>query len=221
MEEQRQNRNQRNTYLVFIVAGVFLLLNKIIGNPGTIIAMFMILLGLYSVRGDSPKRGYVLLAIGSFILVGSHFAIIVAVLFLSLGFFYIRSRQVHGDGDFVQKSKLIESLKWDKEPWLLRSMSLWCIIGEIKLDFTLAIQEEKETTVVLQGIIGDIDVIVPEDLGIQVQSSVFFGQMDVEREKESGIMNKIYWQSPNFETSEHRVKLIVSYIVGDIDIKVL
>lgn len=221
MGEQQQNRNQRNTYLVLITAGVFLLLHNIIRNPGTLIAMFMILLGLYSIRSESQKKGYVLLAIGAFILIGSHFAIIVALLFLSLGFFYIRSKQIQGNVHFFQKTKLIESLKWNKEPWLLKSMSLWYVIGELKFDFTLAIHEEKEATLVLQGIIGDIDIIVPEDLGVQVQGTVFFGQLDVAREKESGIMNKIHWQSPNFETSEHRVKLIVSYIVGDIDIKVM
>jgi len=220
MGEQQQNRNQRNTYLVLIAAGVFLLLDKAFGHSGTI-AVFMILLGMYSIRGDSRKRGYVLLAVGGVILIGSHFAFIAALLLLSLGFFYIRSKQVQGDGVFVQKSKFIESLKWDKEPWLLKSMSLWYVIGELKFDFTLAIQEEKETTVMLQGIVGDIDIIVPEDLGVRVESSVFFGQLDVELRKESGVMNKVEWQSPNYETSENRVKLIVSYIVGDIDIKVM
>lgn len=221
MDEQPHHNRNRNTHLVFIAAGVFLLLNKLIHNPATIIALFMLLLGIYCIRSAYEKKGYILLAAGTVILIGGHFMIVLALILISLGFFYLRSRQIHGDGRFLQKQKLVESLKWDKEPWVLRSMSIWNVIGELNFDFSLAIPEEKEVTIVLQGVIGDIDIILPDDFGIDVQSSVFFGQVDVVKEKEAGLVNKIYWRSPNYETSEHRVKLIVSYIVGDIDIKVI
>lgn len=219
MDGKQQNRN-RNTYIIFIAAGLFVLLSKLV-SPAAVIAVFMVLLGLYSVRNGSQKKGYVLVGIGAFILVGSHFVVIAALVLMSMGFFYLKSRQVHGEGTVLQKTKLVESLKRDKEPWILRSMSLWYAVCELRLDFSLAIPEEKETTLVLQGIIGDIDIFVPEDMGLSVESSVLFGQLDAGTERESGMMNKIYWQSPNYATAEQRVKLIVSYIVGDIDIKVL
>lgn len=221
MDERQLRNRSRNKYLIFIGAGLFVLLNKIVANPATVIAIFMVLLGIYSVRIGSQKKGYVLLGIGAFILVGSHFAIIVALILMSMGFFYLKSRKIHGGGDYLQKTKLIESLKRDREPWILRSMSLWYAVGELRLDFSLAIPEDKEITLVLQGIIGDIDIIIPEDMGLSVESSVVFGQLDVGMERESGTMNKIYWQSPNYGTAENRVKLIVSFIVGDIDIKVI
>jgi lia operon protein LiaF len=213
--------NNRNKYLLFIGAGIFLLLNTIVDNPATMVSLFMVLLGIYSVRTGSRKKGYILLGIGAFILVGSHFAVIFALLLMSLGFFYLKSKQIHGEGDVIQRTKVIESQKRDKEPWILRSMSLWCVIGELNLDFSLAIPEEKEVTLVMQGIIGDIDLIIPEDMGISVESSVLFGQLRVVTERESGMMNKIYWQSPNYAAADNKMKLIVSYIVGDIDIKVI
>ncbi|MDF2924107.1 MAG: hypothetical protein K0R57_3021 [Paenibacillaceae bacterium] len=221
MESERPDNRGRNKYLVFIGAGVFLLLHKIVANPATVIAIFMVLLGIYSIRSEMKKKGYVLLGIGAFILVGSHFAVILSLVLMSLGFFYLRSRQVHGEGDVIHRAKVIESQKRDKEPWVLRSMSLWCVVGELNLDFSLAIPEEKETTLVLQGIIGDVDLYVPEDIGISIESSVLFGQLRVATERESGTMNKILWQSPNYGTADNRMKLIVSYIVGDIDIKVI
>lgn len=221
MEGHEPHNRNRNTYLVFIGAGLFLFLNKIVANPAVIIAMFMILLGIYSIRSGPEKKGYILLTIGAFILLGSHFTVILGLVLLSLGFFYLKSRQIHGDGHIYQKSKIVASFKRDKEPWILRSMSLWYVIGELNLDFSLAIPEEKEVTLVLQGILGDIDMIVPEEMGLSVESSVLFGQLDVGLERESGVMNKIHWQSPNYATAEQRVKLIVSYIVGDIDIKVM
>jgi lia operon protein LiaF len=221
MESGQPNNRNRNKYLLFIGAGIFLLLNNVIANPPTVISIFMVILGIYCIRTDSQKKGYVLLGVGVFILVGSHFAVIVALVLMSLGFFYLKSRQIHGEGSVLQRTRLIESQKRDKEPWILRTMSLWCVIGELNLDFSLAIPEESDITLVMQGIIGDIDLFIPEDMGISVESSVLFGQVRVATERESGMMNKIHWQSPNYATAGSRVKLIVSYIVGDIDIKII
>jgi lia operon protein LiaF len=62
---------------------------------------------------------------------------------------------------------------------------------------------------------------VPEFLGVSVNASALVGQINAGNEKETGLVNKVNWQSPNYETSDQKVKLIVSYVVGDIDIKMV
>lgn len=100
-------------------------------------------------------------------------------------------------------------------------MSIWNIIGEIKLDLSLAIWEEPEVTIVLQGVIGDIDVIVPENVGVSVTGTVIFGQIETGLDKEAGVWNKTNWQSANYHASSNKLKLIVSYIVADVDVKII
>ncbi|RAV19211.1 cell wall-active antibiotics response protein LiaF [Paenibacillus contaminans] len=212
--------NKRNTYMVLIAAGVFLLVNKAFGVY-IVVALSSMILGLHNIVTQSGKKGYILLAIGAIIILGNNFPLVIAIILLSFGFFYLRSKKMHPDDSYIQKHKLMESMKWDKSPWVLKNMSVWNIIGEVNMDLSLAIPEQKESVVILQGIIGDIDIVVPEDMGVSVQSSLMFGQVDVAREKEAGLLNKVAWQSPNYETSEQKVKLIVSYIVGDVDIKVM
>jgi lia operon protein LiaF len=155
------------------------------------------------------------------ILFGANLTFILAIIFISLGYFYIKSKQLHRDDTYLQKQTLVDSIRWGQEPWILRNISIWYVIGEFNMDLSLAILEQKETTVILQGVIGDVDIIVPEDIGVSVQASVMLGQIDVAMEKEAGLMNKLVWQSPNYNTCDHRVKLVLSYIVGDIDIKIL
>lgn len=212
--------NKRNTYMVLIAAGVFLLVNKAFGFY-IVAALCSMILGLHNIVTQSGKKGYILLAIGAIIILGNNFPLVIAIILLSFGFFYLRSKKMHPDESYMQKHKLMESMKWDKSPWVLKNMSVWNIIGEVNMDLSLAIPEQKESVVILQGIIGDIDIVVPEDMGVSVQCSLMFGQVDVAREKEAGLLNKVAWQSPNYETSEQKVKLIVSYIVGDVDIKVM
>jgi lia operon protein LiaF len=224
-EETKNNRN-RNTAIALIGAGLFLLLDHTIGFF-PIVAGFLILIGIQRIRihpEHRDKLGYVLVIIGAIILLGNNFAFVVAVILIALGYFFLKSKQVQKEDqerDYVQKHKLIDSVRLGKEPWILKNSSMANVIGEINIDLSLAILEQRETTLIVQGVIGDIDIIVPEDIGISVTSSIVFGQIDVAERKEAGIMNKLHFTSANFESCEHRVKLIVSYLVGDVDIKIL
>ncbi|MFC0215207.1 cell wall-active antibiotics response protein LiaF [Paenibacillus chartarius] len=219
MSDDKRKRN-RNTALVLIGTGLFLLLQHKFGFFG-LLAVALILLGIRDLRGRSAKRGYCFLGLGVFMLLGDKLSFLIAVVLIALGFFYIKSKRVHRDESFLQKQSLVDSIRWGQEPWILRNVSVWHFIGEFHMDLSLAILENKETTVVIQGVVGDVDIIVPDDIGVSVETSVTFGQIRAAHELESGLMNKLVWQSPNYRVSEHKVKLVVTYLVGDIDIKIL
>lgn len=219
MGDDKSKRN-RNTALILIGIGLFLLLQHKLGFFG-VLAAFFIFLGVRDLRKRPSKRGYVFVGIGAVILLGDNLAVLISIALISLGYFFIKSKQIHRDESYYQKQSLVDSIRWGREPWILRNVSVWHVIGEFHMDLSLAILEHKETTVIVQGLIGDVDIIVPEDIGVSVVTSVTFGQINVAREVETGLMNKLVWQSPNYAYSEHKVKLVVTYLVGDIDIKIL
>ncbi|MNJ00048.1 hypothetical protein D3C73_1592820 [compost metagenome] len=70
-----------------------------------------------------------------------------------------------------------------------------------------------------QGIVGDIDLVVPEDYGVEIEAFVMFGQIEFEPNRETGMLNKLYWKSPNYDNSDQKVKIIISYVIGDVDIR--
>lgn len=214
-----ENRN-RNTAYMLMGAGLFLLLGNMIGFF-TVTALLVVWLGIYKIRSGENKMGYILFGIGILMLLDNHFVMVTAIVLISLGYFFYKSKQVDKDESFVQKHNLLESIKYNKDQWVLRNTSIWSLIGEIHLDLTLAMMEEKEVTIILQGMIGDVDIIVPEDMGISVDSTTFVGQSVINKEKEAGLLNKVLWRSPHFEESEYKVRFVISYMVGDIKIKLL
>jgi lia operon protein LiaF len=214
-----ENRN-RNTALVLIAAGVFLLLEHQLGFV-SMVALLLIALGFYKSRAEEGKSGYIMMVIGVVMLVGGHLAILLPLLLISLGIFLIRSKQLQRDGRFIQKHKIIESYKQGQESWVLKSLSLWHIVGEIQMDLTQAIPEQEVTTIVLQGVIGDIDIVTPDYIGLSVNATALFGQMHIGHEKEAGFTNRLIWQSPDYEQCTQKVHIEVSYLIADIDIKVL
>jgi lia operon protein LiaF len=220
MGEETKNNRSRNTALVLIGAGVFLLLDHTVGFF-PIIAVILILLGIHRVRSRKERKGYVMMGIGAVILFGDYLTIVVSIVLISLGIFFIRSKQVHKDDTYIQKQKIVDSVRLGREPWILRNTSTWYLVGETYIDLSLAILEQKETTLILQGVVGDIDIKVPDDIGVSVTASMMFGQLQIAEQKETGVMNKVVWQSDNYQNCDHRVKLVLSFIVGDIKVKVL
>ncbi|HEX7057046.1 MAG TPA: cell wall-active antibiotics response protein LiaF [Bacilli bacterium] len=212
---------RRNTAYLLIFAGLFVLCYNLLGFY-TLSAIVVILLGIYKLRAYADNRtGYLLVGVGLIILVGGHLTFVLALILLSLGYFMLKSGRVQQTDQYTQRQGILESIKLDREPWVLKNMSQWFIIGEAHVDFSLAIIDEGETTMMISGMIGDADILLPEDLGIAVEAFVTFGQAKLGPEKDSGVFNRISWQSPNYLHSPNKVKLLISYIVGDIDIKIV
>ncbi len=55
-------------------------------------------------------------------------------------------------GTYVSKHQLLLSMRLDESSWVLHAMSFWHAIGEVRMDMSLAVPEDKQLTVVLQGI---------------------------------------------------------------------
>ena len=214
-----QGKN-RNIAFIMIGIGLFMLLGDWISFL-TIAALILFFIGLDQIRKrGNTRRGYMLFVIGGILMLLDHFTLLLGIILISLGLFYAKSKKEQRDERYIQKQNLMSSLKWDREPWVLRNMSLWHVVGEVNLDLSLAIMEEKECTVVLQGALGDIDVSIPDDIGLELEANVVLGQINFNHEKEAGFMNKRVWKSPNYDLCDQKVKLVISYIVGDIDIRI-
>lgn len=213
--------DKRKKFLAIGLIGLGVLL--IFGNWlsfFTIVALAFIAYGIYKIRlGESVKQGYIFLAIGSGMILLDHFMLVVAVLMISLGFYYAKIRKTQPQGNYLQKQNITASIHWDRDPWTLRNTSMWHILGELDIDLSLAMVEGQQNVLMFQGIVGDVDLVIPEDYGVEIEAFVLFGQIDFSQKKDTGMMNRLYWKSPNYELRDQKVKIIVSYLVGDVDIR--
>lgn len=212
------DQRNRNLAIILIAIGAFILLSRWVSIV-TIAALVLIFFGVKRLRSNEGRSSYKLLIVGAILLMFDNFTIIFGIVLISLGLFYAKSKKAHRDERYIQRHNLHSSIQWNREPWILRSISLWHVVGDIEMDFSLAIPESMENVVVLQGAFGDIDITIPDDIGVYIEASVLLGQVSFDQDQDSGLVNKRVWQSPNYEMSEHKVKLFISYIVGDIDIR--
>jgi lia operon protein LiaF len=203
--------------ILFIVAGLYLALGALAGYA-TVNAVVLLLLGIDRYRSDRSRLSIIVIAISTLVLIINQFALFAIIVLISLGIYYFRARPP-AFGNYVGKHKLFLNMRHDEQSWVLQSMSFWHAIGEIRMDMSLAVPEDKETTIVLQGLVGDLDLMVPDDYGIQVEASVLLGQVSFKQIKEGGMFHRLSWRSPNYDECEQRVKLQLFYLVGDIKIR--
>jgi lia operon protein LiaF len=217
MDSKRQR--QRNTAWLLIGTGVFLFLVQFV-DVMTLVALLLIILGVYRARvHNDPKKGYLFAGSGLIFLIINHLMLVLALGLILLGLFYMKSRKFPQQQMARQKQKLVESMKCERAPWVLQSMGLWHLAGEIVLDFSLALPEQEETTIVLYGLIGDVDLFIPSEYGILLDVFVGAGRIRLNEEIDSGVLNKVQWQSPGYHQSRQKLRLVMVYLIGDIDMK--
>lgn len=208
----------RNAMLI-IAAGIYLALGAIAGYA-TVNAVVLLIIAMDRYRWDRSRLSFVIIAISILVLIVNQFALFALVVLISLGIYYLRAKPPTV-GTYVSKHQLFLNMRWDEQSWVLHSMSFWHAIGEVRMDMTLAVPEDRQLTIVLQGIAGNVDLIVPDDYGLEVEASVLLGQISFKDTKEGGMFHRFSWKSPDFDTRETQLKLQLFYLVGDIKIRTI
>jgi lia operon protein LiaF len=211
--------SRRNHWIavIIVVVGFLMLFNRNM-NLLTAAALILLTVGMLQIRKGETRKGYRYLGVGAALLLLDNLMIVFLIVLTSLAYFYSKNKKMHLHDDVMKKQNFMARYYWDQSSWRLRSMSLWHAIGEVNADLSLSIPEEKQTIVLLQGVMGNVRLTLPEDYGVEIEASVLFGRVNLLGEQDSGMMNTLVWRTPGYESSEHKVKFVISYIVGDLNI---
>ncbi|WP_379138635.1 cell wall-active antibiotics response protein LiaF [Paenibacillus sp. sgz500958] len=212
------DKRNRLIAIGLIGIGCLMIFGKWIGFL-SFVALLFLLLGIYRTTSGKIKQGYTLLGIGAVLLLLDHLVLVLGVCLISLGMFFSKSKKLQHKHGFTQKQNFSSRFDWDQAPWVMRSLSAWHVLGEADLDLSLAIAEDKDTVLLFQGIFGDVDIHLSEDYGVEIEAFVLFGSIEFGNQRDTGMMNRLNWKSPNYESSENKVKFSVSYLMGDLDVR--
>ena len=102
--------------------------------------------------------------------------------------------------------------------WTATDEEFWLLFGDTKLDFTHAQLPVGETTIRINGFIGDVDVTVPPDVGVSVSASGFIVDVRTPTEKIDRFLALANVASPNYATAERKLHLSTIFFIGDIDV---
>lgn len=115
--------------------------------------------------------------------------------------------------DTAVRQKLLGDIDRDGT-WQVTDEEFWIGVGEIDLDMTRADIPMGETKIRVFGFVGDVDLRVPEGVGIAVSSTAFVTDARFLGRKRESIMYPFYQASDDYETAERKIRLEVTSFVA-------
>ena len=120
----------------------------------------------------------------------------------------------------MKKMFTIGSLELNNDNWSLEPITMYKTIGDYHIDLGKAFIPDGTTPIILSGWIGNVEVLVPEDIPIKVSAEVSIGEITVlDRYIDSSIGSKVEYESVSYKDAKKKIDFSISLSIGDVKIK--
>jgi lia operon protein LiaF len=103
--------------------------------------------------------------------------------------------------------------------WEATNHEIWMLAGNSRLDFTDASFPNGEATIRIIGFVADVKVILPEDVGLFIESSAIVSELKGITNKEERLFNTLEYATPEYQSASKKVKLQTVAFVSTIKLK--
>lgn len=239
-------KNTKNDYLGwFVLIGVVILLLEILFfNKGLIFSLIIAGGMIYIGRKKSGRKlGKVLFIGGIIIFVISIFNMMTfrfLLLAILLHFFiqYLQSKknpkkislEIQAQETTTQEETVIKVeplfenvlLGQQKTPmgvYEWKDVNIQTGIGDTIIDLSFTMLPKGETVIIIRNVIGNIHIHVPYEIDVSINHSCVVGSTTVFGNHESKMFNQVFQlKTPGYDTSEQKVKIFTSLMVGNLEV---
>ena len=117
------------------------------------------------------------------------------------------------------KNKLIGEYRNLKQSYAFEDINIQTGFGDVQVDLSDTIIPQGETVILIRGMIGNIYLNVPSDIGMSVQMSLLCGKVNLLKNNKTAINITQKYQSVDYKNASRKIKIVVSLLVGDIEVR--
>jgi lia operon protein LiaF len=166
--------------------------------------------------------GLVLILIGLMFMVGVLFRVNVwtfcwPVGLIALGGWLLLRPVLARPGTKVRVHPLAEVRR--KGVWDVGDEEIWIFVGDVRLDLSEASLAPGESTIKVYGLVGEVNLIVPEGLPVSVSSYAILTDGKVYGKKQERFVTPVQIESDEYDMAAARVKLECFFVVNDLKVK--
>ena len=204
-------------------------------------SIFLVVVGYQQFRRKRSFTGYILIAVGAlfllFVLFTSFsFALIFAVLIIYNSYQLFRSSSNKPKIDLTTKSnpletqsyvqidpyfknKLLGEYRQIEQNYIIEDINIQTGFGDVQIDLSDTIIPQGETVILIRGLIGNIELNVPSDIGMSVQTSLLCGKINLLKDSKTAFNLTQKYQSTGYKNASRKIKIVVSLLIGDIEVR--
>ncbi|MRG86941.1 cell wall-active antibiotics response protein LiaF [Salinibacillus xinjiangensis] len=121
-------------------------------------------------------------------------------------------------GEGQNHKSFVGDHSFSEENWNLEPMDLWTGVGDYYFDFTKAYIPDTNTSIQVRGWVGDIRMLMPQDLEFQVQATANVGDIKVLDQEAAGLRKELSYKTQNYDEATRKLTINLDFQVGDIRI---
>jgi predicted membrane protein len=90
--------------------------------------------------------------------------------------------------------------------------------GDMNIDLSEIALAEGEQLLKIDGVFGDLHVLVPKDIEIAATTHSVFGDVRVLGNMKSGFGQEIFYSSPNYSAASKKLRIVSNQVFGDVKV---
>jgi predicted membrane protein len=175
--------------------------------------------------------GGVIIAVGALILIDNIFGgfdfwdfiwKLWPIVLIVLGIYLIKNqRRISGDfesGDYSSESRFFGDLDISLSRKEITDHHYSTLFGGIKIDLLDADFKTGENRIGVSALVGDIRIKIPDNLPLKLSSRSIIGDIRFDDVRKDGFFQRLDHIDNNFGSSEKKLSLSVSGIIGDLNV---
>jgi lia operon protein LiaF len=158
---------------------------------------------------------------GVLILIGNLFdldtgAIFWPLVIIALGVYLILRPRVI-DTDTPIRIRPLANIRHSGD-WSVMDEEIWSFVGDVNLDFTEAKILSDRAKIRLFGFVGDVDILIPENIGFSIVSTSFITENHILGRKKDNLLVPVNWKSDNYDSADDKINISLNYFIVDIKV---
>ncbi|MGE8205142.1 cell wall-active antibiotics response protein LiaF [Heyndrickxia sp. NPDC080065] len=118
----------------------------------------------------------------------------------------------------IKKNLSVSDVHFNEQNWPLKPMDIHTTIGDFYLDFSKAFIPEEETSVKIKSRIGDVKMLIPEDIPVRIDAKTKVGDIRLFDLKSSETKPHLFFESPDYEEGIKKIDIMIEIGIGSIRI---
>ncbi|WP_257351237.1 cell wall-active antibiotics response protein LiaF [Pseudalkalibacillus decolorationis] len=121
-------------------------------------------------------------------------------------------------GDRSGVSNIVADVSMKEDNWPVEPIDEWNGVSDFNFDFTRAFIPDNDTPIKLSGWVGDIKILIPEDVEFSVTSNSKVGDIKIGKYKRDGIMKNDGYKTDGYESATRKLTFNFRFQVLDLRI---
>lgn len=116
------------------------------------------------------------------------------------------------------KGVSVGKVAFKKQNWAVEPMDLYNMVGDYYIDFSKGFIPERETPIKVRGWVGEVKMLIPEDVPVKVNAVVSVGEIKLFDYAPEQIKHVIAYKSDDYDEAVRKLNITIELKIGSVRI---